>query len=369
MGFRRKLFFGRDPYFREGGELFLAALRETLEKNAAGSAEYAEILRREGFCLDMLRSEADLARLPALPTLYFKRNRLFCVSERKLVVRAASSGTGGKASEVGFDLSSLLVGLRTLRRFFRFHRVTSLIPTNYIVLGYEPAKHNRAGAVKTAYLTTQFAPALSREYALKDNGAGYDINIEGIRKALLKYAKSPFPVRFVGFPAYMYFLLKTLEKEGISLALPARSAVLLGGGWKEFSGESVDREELLELIKVRLGIDRARCFEFFSAVEHPLAYLKCACGHFHIPAYSRVIIRDTETLEPIPNGEAGLLNLITPLVSSMPLCSVITDDIAILSDSPCSCGNPAPYFDLLARAGVSGIRTCAAEAGERLGDG
>lgn len=368
MSVRRKLFFGRNPYSREGGELFLAAMRETLEKNAAGSNKYAEILKREGFSPEMLKTEADLAKIPPIPTLYFKRNRLFCVPESKLMIRAASSGTSGSTSEVGFDLSSLLIGFGALRRFFRFHRVTSIIPTNYIVLGYEPAKHNRAGAVKTAHLTTKFAPALRREYALKDNGAGYDINIEGIRKAILGYAKSPFPVRFVGFPAYMYFLLKTLEKEGISLALPARSAVLLGGGWKEFSGQSVDRSELLELIEARLGIKKERCFEFFSAVEHPLAYLKCACGHFHIPAYSRVIIRDAETLEPLPEGEAGLLNFITPLVSSMPLCSVITDDIAMMSAEPCPCGNTAPYFDLLARSGVSGIKTCAAEAGERLVD-
>lgn len=367
MGARSRLFFRRDPYKSEGTEaLFLTAMREMLEKNVTGSERYAEILKREGFSSDMLKTEADLAKLPPIPTLFFKRNRLFCVPERKLTVRAASSGTSGSASEVGFDLPSLLVGLGTLRRFFRFHRVTLLIPTNYVVLGYEPAKHNRAGAVKTAYLTTKFAPALRREYALKDNGAGYDINIDGIRKALLKYAKSPFPVRFVGFPSYMYFLLKTLEKEGISLALPARSAALLGGGWKEFSGESIERDALLEMIEARLGIKRERCFEFFSAVEHPLAYLKCACGHFHIPAYSRVIIRDVETLAPLPYGEAGLLNLITPLVSSMPLASVITDDIAILSNEPCPCGNAAPYFDLLARAGVSGIRTCAAEAGERL---
>ena len=150
--------------------------------------------------------------------------------------------------------------------------------------------------------------------------------------------------------------------------MPARSAVLLGGGWKEFSGQSVDRSELLELIEARLGIKKERCFEFFSAVEHPLAYLKCACGHFHIPAYSRVIIRDAETLKPLPEGEAGLLNFITPLVSSMPLCSVITDDIAVCGTAPCPCGNPAPYFELIARSGVSGIRTCAAEAGERVVD-
>lgn len=369
MSLRSRLFLHKDPYRKDGGELFLAALRSTVAKNAAGSEIYASMLDREGFSPEELQAEEDIARIPPIPTLYFKRNRLFCVPESKLLLRAVSSGTSGTQSEVGFDLSSLICGLGMLWRFFRHHKLTSIIPVNYIVLGYEPAKHMRAGAVKTAHLTTKFAPALRKVYALKDNGTGYDTNIEGVRKALIRYSKSRFPVRFVGFPAYMAILLKTLEAENIQLKLSPRSAVLLGGGFKGFSDGQLSREELLDLIEKRLGVKRERCFDFYSAVEHPLAYLRCKEGKFHIPSYSRVLIRDVETLEPLSAGEAGLINFITPLVSSMPLASVMTDDIAVMGSKPCACGNPSPYFELIGRAGIAGIKTCSAEAAERTGSG
>ncbi len=366
MDIRSKLFFKKDPYVRRGTEaLFLRAVRENIEKNVSGSKEYARMLSAHGFDPADIRDEADLAKIPPIPTLYLKRNRLLSVPERKIKVKATSSGTKGSKSEVGLDAASLFYGIGMMFRFFSYYRVLSLIPTNYIVVGYEPSKHLDLGASKTAYGTTKFAPALHREYALKDNGTGYEINADGVLKALLRYAKQGFPVRFVGFPAYMYFLAKSHKEQGISLKLDRRSMVLLGGGWKEFSGEEIDRESFLSLIEETLGVDRKRCIEFYSAVEHPHAYVRCPCGHFHIPLYSRVIIRDPETLEPLPEGEAGILNFITPLVSSMPLVSIMTDDIAVYGTG-CGCGNPAPYFDLMGRAGVEGIKTCAADAAELI---
>lgn len=367
MDTRSKLFFRKDPYDRKGTEeLFLRAVRENIAFNARGCPEYARILSARGFDPASVVTENDLCKIPPLTTLYFKRNRLFSVPDNKIRVRATSSGTKGVKSVVGLDSGSLFCGIGMMYRFFKYYNVLSLIPTNYIVAGYEPSEHSDLGAIKTAYGTTKFAPALHREYALKANDKGYEPNIEGVYNALMRYAKQGFPVRFVGFPAYMYFLVKTLKDKGISLNLNRRSTVLLGGGWKEFSGEEIDRESFLTLIEETLGIDRARCFEFYSAVEHPHAYVRCPCGHFHVPLYTRVIIRDAESLEPLPDGEAGILNFITPLVKSMPLVSVMTDDIAVHGTN-CACGNPAPYFDLLGRAGVTEIKTCAATAAELIG--
>ena len=62
-------------------------------------------------------------------------------------------------------------------------------------------------------------------------------------------------------------------------------------------------------------------------------------------------------------GTLGLLSFITPLVSSMPLTSVCTDDLAVLHDgSGCGCGVSTPYFELKGRAGVSQIKTCTTDA-------
>jgi hypothetical protein len=269
---------------------------------------------------------------------------------------------------VGLDKKTLSIGLRMIARFFSYHKVTSLIPCNYVILSYEPGSTD-LGAAKTAYGASKFAPALHREYCLKAVNGNYELNIDGVRKALLRYAKSPFPVRFVGFPAYMYFLAKSLKEQGVSLKLNKKSMVLIGGGWKQFSGEEVDREAFFKLTEETLGIDRSRVVEFYSAAEHPLAYVKCSCGHFHVPAYSRVIIRSVNDLSPVENGQTGLLGFCSPLVHSMPITSVLTDDLAVYSEGPCPCGNPAPYFDLIGRAGVSGITTCAAAAADKLGKG
>ena len=369
MGYRRKLFLHKYPYdIDETRSVFLDAIKENIKYHRDNCKEYDSILKAHNFNIDSIKHEKDLHKIPPLPTLYFKRNRIFSVPEKKLRIKAYSSGTKGLQSKIGLDISTLIYGILMMTRFFSYHKILSFIPTNYIVLGYEPGRDNDLGAVKTADGTTKFAPALHREYALKKTAEGYEINTEGIKRALMKYAKQGFPVRFVGFPAYMYFLAKTLKENGITLKLNRRSKVLMGGGWKQFSSEEIDRDGFYALIKETLGIDRHNCFEFFSAVEHPLPYLKCKNGHFHVPIYSRVIIRDVKTLEPVEDGQAGLLSFVTPFVSSMPLISVVTDDIAVKHDGGgCGCGIGAPYFDLLGRAGVAQIKTCTADAAELLG--
>jgi len=99
-----------------------------------------------------------------------------------------------------------------------------------------------------------------------------------------------------------------------------------------------------------------------------MIYCDCKNHHFHVPVYSRVIIRDVDTGLPVNNNTIGLLNLITPMMESMPLVSVMTDDLAVLRDGKeCGCGIDAPYFEIIGRVGVEDIKTCVADALEHLG--
>ena len=76
-----------------------------------------------------------------------------------------------------------------------------------------------------------------------------------------------------------------------------------------------------------------------------------------------MLIRDVDTYEPLPNGEVGLVNLLTPMVQSAPILSVMTDDLGILHDgSECGCGIDTPYLEILGRVGMEDITTCAAGA-------
>lgn len=371
MDLRRRLVMQKNPYdLQRTGDLFLAAMRESLAFHEAHCPEYAQILETAGFSASMLTSEEALQKIPPIPTLYYKRNRLFSLPESQLVIKATSSGTKGVQSQVAFDRRSLFYGVLMILRYFSYHKILSPLPTNYIVLGYEPSRHTQMGAVKTAYGTTKFAPALHREYALEATETGYELNLEGVKRALLRYEKIGLPVRLVGFPSYLFFLIQVLREEGISLKLNRQSKILLGGGWKQFSDEEIDKEQLLELAEETLGIPPQNFFEFFSAVEHPLPYVKCQNGHFHVPIYSRVIIRDVGSLEPVPIGMPGLLSFVSPLVGSMPLVSIVTDDLGVLREgASCGCGIHSPYFELMGRAGVSQIKTCTAEALELLRGG
>jgi len=370
MNYRRKLFSYPRPYDLDGTKkYFFKAVYESILHHEKSCPEYAEILKMNNFSLSDLKTEDDLYKIPPITTLYLKRNRMLSVSENKLAIKATSSGTKGMQSFIGLDKSSLLYGIIMMLRFFSYHKVLSLIPVNYIVLGYEPSSHNNIGAIKTAYGTTKFAPALHREYALKDTGAGYEINIDGIKKALKRYSRMPFPVRFVGFPAYMYFLAQSLKENNIHLKLSKKSKILLGGGWKQFTNEQIDADSFYKLIKETLGIEKKNCLEFFSAVEHPLPYCKCDNGNFHVPVYSRAIIRDINNFSPLDFGEIGLLSFISPLVTSVPITSIMTDDMAVMHHAnECNCGIGTPFFELKGRAGVQQIKTCTTDAASLLND-
>ena len=355
----KTLFFHKDPYDTDGTrELFLREVRENLAYLCAHSGLYRKWMKQAGLAPDDVRTEEDLARIPPVPTLYFKRNRIFTVPEESCMMRVTSSGTGGIHSRIGFDKPSFACAMAMVGRFFRYHGLLSAKGTNYIVLAFPPEKGG-VGASHTVRGATWLAPPLHRTYAFhKNQEGGYDADMQGVVNALKRYANSRHPVRFLGFPAYLYELLRHLEKEGLRFRLHPGSRVLFGGGWKRLAKMQVDETVLKAMIERTLGIAPDHVHEFFSAVEHPVPYTKCRCGHFHVPVYSRVIVRDPETLAVCRDGEDGILNFITPLLDSMPLVSVLTDDIGTLHREECACGIRAPWFELKGRAGVSQIKTC-----------
>lgn len=361
-----RLFYHRKIYDIEGTDsVFLTAFRENVNHHRSHCPAYASILKNQGFSPDSLQSMDDLYKVPPIPTLFLKRHTLYS-TPKKLLFSSTTSGTSGTVSRMGLDWPTARRGLGMIMGTFSACKLFSPRPVNYIVLGYEPAKHNQMGAVKTAYAATFAAPALHREYALKDTGEAYALNLDGMMEALLRYEKQGHPVRFMGFPAYFLFLLKELQENGIRLHLHPKSLVMLAGGWKQFFAEQVDKPALYRMSEEILGIGGDRFQEFFGAVEHPIIYADCPNHHFHVPIYARVIIRD-ENFTPLPFGEAGILNLLTPMVTSMPFCSVLTDDLAVLHPGEqCGCGIQSPYFEILGRAGLSDIKTCAVGAAELL---
>ncbi|MDE7362413.1 MAG: acyl-protein synthetase [Oscillospiraceae bacterium] len=375
MKYRRRLFSAKSPYDTNGTEeLFLRAVRENCLFHYTNCPEYRKLLDGLGFgereiVSDSLPLSEYLARLPFIPTLLFKRRRMFSVPRHRMFVKATSSGTSGRFSEIGFDAGGLLCGLKMVLRLGRQRGLFSLRPCRYIVTGYQPHRGNRTAVTKTAFGATLFTPCISRKYVLKYANGKYSPDFDGTVEAVVRYSKKRAPVRFMGFPAYMYFLMREMERRGVSVRLPKGSKIMLGGGWKQFYAEQADKDAFYRLAEKVLGVSDKDVVEFYGAVEHPIMYTDCPNHRFHIPVYSRVLIRDCDTLEPLPPGETGLVNLITPMICATPILSVMTDDLGVLRDgAECGCGIRSPYLEIIGRVAPDSIKTCAAGASEILSE-
>lgn len=367
MSDTKRLFHQRDIYNTEKSEaLFVRAMRENAVFQYLNCADYRRILDDFHFNPQSIQNFNDLVRLPFLPTLYFKHHRLESVPPGKQLIRATSSGTGGAMSQIGFDLRTLNTGRSMVFNVGKYHHLWSPKPVNYIIFGYHPTRANKTAVSKTALGFTFFAPARSRTFALEMTGSGYRLSWDRVTAALERCARSRLPMRTIGFPAYTYFLLRQLDEQGVRYQMPKGSLVTLGGGWKQFYAERVEKQDFYALTERVLGVDEQHIIEFFGAVEHPILYTDCRCHRFHIPVYSRVIIRSPDDFSPVPNGKPGLINLLTPMMHSAPLLSVMTDDLGVLHDEPCPCGAPSPWLEIIGRVGVSDIVTCAAGAEEYL---
>lgn len=366
MDARARLFYCKDIYDLESTEkLFVKAVKDNVTHHRQNCSFYKNLLNREGLDENTLRTAEDLSQIPLVPAAFFKFHEVLSIPEQEVSIHATSSGTQGQKSQMFFDEDSIVLGTRMAINCFRYHHLISPLPTNYIMLGYEPCDENEMGAVKTAMGVTRFAPALTRKFVLKKSAEGYIPDWFGILDALKKFQWLGLPVRFVGFPAFLYRLLLALKNEGITLRLNKRSRILLGGGWKQFSDETIDKLELYAMAEEILGIPSERCRDFYSAVEHSVAYAECKHHHLHVPIWSRVIIRDVKTLKPLGFNQPGFLSFVTPLVTSAPLTSVMMGDLAVLHDGrQCGCGIDTPYFEVLGRAGVSRMRNCAISADE-----
>lgn len=360
--YTKKLFRYKKPYDVKGtNQLFADAIRENTIHHMAHSKDYKEIMQQFDYHAEDIKTIDDIHKIPFIPTLYFKRHDLHSMPYKRMAIKATSSGTSsGLKSKVGMSYKDLLRGARMIYRLFKYHKLWSFKRVNYFIFGYEPTKHTNVVIMKSANGFTHVAPAKKRYYAIRwnDDKNDFQVDLEYMKQGLIKASTKRFPIRTLGFPAYTYFLLEEMKKEGIFLQMPKGSIVTVGGGWKQFYQEEVDKEDFYRLVYEVLGIEEDHIVEFFGAVEHPVVFPDCKYHHLHIPIYSRVIIRDPENFAPLPYGQMGLINLLSPLNEASPLSSVMTDDLGILHKG-CPCGLDAPWLEIIGRVGIKDIKTCA----------
>ena len=81
----------------------------------------------------------------------------------------------------------------------------------------------------------------------------------------------------------------------------------------------------------------------------------------HCPDYARIIIRDLETLEPVNEGERGVLEAITPfgVNGSINMAVVVDDIVELVSKKKCpDCGYEGATFRVIGRTKEAPGQSC-----------
>lgn len=370
MTAREKLLNLNDVYDQTGSsEIFMQAMRDCLKHHMNNSDFFNKYATDLGFHPDALKTEADLKNIPMIHANFFKKYEVLSVKREDIVFYATSSGTKGQKSQMFFDQDTLDFGNTMIENEFRYYGFLSNELTNYLLFTYEPAQTSKnLGTAQTDMGMLRYAPVNDTFFALRYNGQGHDFDVYGTIKALEEYEEQGLPVRIFGFPSFLYFTVRQMKETGHRpLHLNPKSMTMLGGGWKGYADKQIKKQELYNLVEEMLGIPEENCRDGYGSTEHSVPYFECPHHHFHIPVYSRMLIRDVETLEPLPYGKPGFANFITPHLMSVPAVSVLMGDMAVLhAPEECGCGIKTPYMEILGRAGTSKAKSCAITASELL---
>ncbi|MCK9537918.1 hypothetical protein [Dokdonella sp.] len=360
-----------EPYAHgaDADALFVAAMNEIIAWHRDRNPFYARLLAHRGPADGRLRTLDDCVALPGIHANFFKTHEITSIPAEQVALHLTSSGTTGQKSQMFFDAWSIGAGQQMVEKIYRHYGWVTDQPVNYLLFNYEPLADWKVGTSWTSSSLTRFAPASELRYALRRTGSGgHEFDVYGAIRTLQAYAEQGLPVRLFGFPAFVHATLERMQALGLpSLQLAPGSMTFFGGGWKGQADRAIPKAELQARIEAQLGIDNALIRDGFGSVEHSVPYIECPRHRFHVPVWSRVVIRDVATLEPLPAGEAGFLNFLSAYVTSAPSHSVIMGDLAAwYPGDACGCGLAAPWFDLIGRAGQGKNRSCAVAAAELL---
>lgn len=349
---------------------FVLAMREITSWHMDQCDFYKKLAESENFKAESVATLEDCLKIPHLWAHFFKAHEVLSIPRKDVFLHLTSSGTTGQKSQIFFDEWTIKSAQRMVDSIFHEYKwVSPEQKCNYVLFSYETESSSKLGTAYTDNFLCKYAPVNEVFYALKlDGSGGHEFDCFGTIDTFLKFAKSDLPVRIFGFPAFFYFALERMKRLGIPpVKLHPDSLVFLGGGWKGHAEKQIAKNDLYSLAHEMLGIPDHRLRDGFGSVEHCVPYVECSRHEFHVPVWSRVFIRDVETLKPLGFNRPGFLHFISPYITSMPAHSVIMGDMASLHEgASCGCGLTTPFFRIHGRAGVSKNKSCALAASELL---
>ncbi|MEA3284607.1 MAG: acyl-protein synthetase LuxE [Synergistota bacterium] len=354
--------FGRTE---ESDTLFLEAVRENYLFQLSCQSYVRALMERYDFSPEDLKGPEDVLKLPPLFVDTMKYHRFISVPEKDVIMTLTSSGTSGQVTQALFDRPGVERIQRISSKVFNDIGFCSSRPAGYLMFSYAREDAQSVGTSWSDEQEMKCAPVSEEKWLLrKDDEGGFGFDPEEAVDALADMAERG-PVRLLGFPSFIFQTLEELDRQGRSIQVDRDSFVIAGGGWKNHAGVPMTQSEFASELERRIGLPKQNVRDLYGMVEHGIPYCSCPMGHHHVPVFSRVAVRHPVTMEFLPHGEEGLLQLISPWNIAQPNCSILSSDLVRVEEN-CPCGIPGEYIASIRRGGKKKHKGCAIAAQEIL---
>ncbi len=368
MTYIDKLFSLKDAYCntKECRDIFFNASKEAFEFHYKNSEIYRNICKQENFSYEDLNGFDDLSKMPFIMVNAFKWYSIKSMPDEDIEFEFTSSGTSGQVSHIFWDSASKNRQSIMRSTIMKSLNLVSEKPANYAIFSYSPQVSGKKGAAYAQEQYSHFAPAKNKIFAIDADKNGNPVfDSKRVIDKLVEYSKEDIPFRGIGFPAFLYETILNMKENNIFLKFNEDSLIITAGGWKDKENKKIPKEQFDRDIYEVFGIRSENIRDIYGFVEHGVPYVTCPKGHFHVPIYSKALIRKPDTLEVLGYEKKGLLNLLSPYNLAQPSLSILSTDYAILHEG-CGCGIETDYFELVGRAGLKKHEGCAITASELL---
>ena len=256
-------------------------------------------------------------QIPAFPTSAFKDGLVTSFPLEQAVMAQLTSGTtANRRGEIYRDaIGRELVfhANRVMTGAFLFPDLELQPRCRVLILAPSPQMAPSMGMAMGMEETRLRFGAPNSRFLLTHSG----IDIKGLIDDLGQAEQSGQPVAFIGATGAFVYFFKACQKRGISFQLPPGSRIGDGGGYRGRFGK-VERADYYQMAEQILGIDADHCVNVLGMAESATNFFENSLRRttkggdgverFLVsPSWTRTVVVDPHTLQPLADGEVGLL--------------------------------------------------------------
>jgi phenylacetate-CoA ligase len=292
-----------------------ARLRKMVDRVYHNVEFYRKKMQQMGIEPGDIRGIEDLNRLPFTTKNDLRDNYpfgLFAIPESEVVRLHASSGTTGKATVVGYSRRDIEIWQECVARVLAMAGI------------------GKQDKIQVSYGYGLFTGGLGLHYGAENLGATVIPMSSGNTRKQITMMEDFESTVIACTPSYLLHLTEALDEAGKLDKIKLKAAILGAEPWTE---------NMRNEIEAKLHI-KAYDIYGLSEIMGPGVAADCEY-HSGLHVYEDHFIPEiinTETLEPVPEGETGELVITTITKEALPLFRYRTKDLTSITYDKCECG-------------------------------